>query len=167
MEAPTAERGNARGSPSVESTSGRTNAREVAGISNFTERGLTRPTRGGEKLGQPPCVTSLPAAKTDADVGHQPALSFPVHPFKRGYLRAPRTTGGSGTLPSLITKPAPRSTSPSHPRDTYLPEYGDPSAGTVAASVELSIARGSGNESKLECLTHLIHSYVVGVRIWW
>jgi len=30
---------------------GQTSAREVAGISNFTERGLTRPTRGGEKLG--------------------------------------------------------------------------------------------------------------------
>lgn len=67
MEAPTAERGNARGSPT---SGGRTSTREVAGISNFTERGLTRPTRGGEKLGQPPCVTSLPAAKTDADVGH-------------------------------------------------------------------------------------------------
>lgn len=68
---------------------GRTSAREVAGISNFTERGLTRPTRGGEKLGQPPCVTSLPAAKIDADVGHQRKLSFLVHPFKRGYLGAP------------------------------------------------------------------------------
>jgi len=44
-------------------------AREVAGISNFTERGLTRPTRGEEKLGRPPCVTSLPVAKTDADGG--------------------------------------------------------------------------------------------------
>lgn len=44
-------------------------AREVAGISNFTERGLTRPTRGEEKLGRPSCVTSLPVAKTDADGG--------------------------------------------------------------------------------------------------
>ncbi|KYN20663.1 hypothetical protein ALC57_06980 [Trachymyrmex cornetzi] len=89
---------------------GRTSAREVAGISNFTERGLTRPTRGGEKLGQPPCVTSLPVAKTDANVEHRRALSFPVHPFKRGHLGVPRTTptGGSGTLPPLITKPAPR-----------------------------------------------------------
>jgi len=72
---------------------GRTSAREVVGISNFTERGLTRPTRGGEKLGQPPCVTSLPAAKTDADVEHRRALSFPVHPFKRCHLGIPRTMG--------------------------------------------------------------------------
>lgn len=145
MEAPTAERGNARGE-GRDRPRGRTSAREVAGISNFTERGLTRPTRGGEKLGQPPSVTSLPTAKTDADVGHQRALSFPVHPFKRGYLSAPRRSGGSGTLPSLITKPAPRSMSPSHPRDTYLPEYGDPSAGTAS---ELSIARESRNKNKL------------------
>jgi len=95
LEAPTAERGNAKeggGKVGVRSQ-GRTSAREVVGISNFTERGLTRPTRGGEKLGQPPCVTSLPAAKTDADVEHRRALSFPVHPFKRCHLGIPRTMG--------------------------------------------------------------------------
>ena len=90
LEAPTAERGNAKVGVRPQ---GRTSAREVAGISNFTEHGLTRPTRGGEKLGQPPCVTSLPAAKTDADVEHRRALSFPVHPFKRGHLGILRTTG--------------------------------------------------------------------------
>lgn len=143
---------------------GRTSAREVAGISNFTERGLTRPTRGGEKLGQPPCVTSLPAAKTDADVEHRRALSFPVHPFKRGYLSVPRTTGGSGTLPPLITKPAPRSMSPSHPRDTYLPRYSDPSAGTDAG---ICRARLEKVEMKvnLDAQLFLIHSYIVSVRI--
>lgn len=60
---------------------GRTSAREVAGISNFTERGLTRPTRGGEKLGQPPCVTSLPAAKTDADATSGTSERFPGAPL--------------------------------------------------------------------------------------
>lgn len=102
---------------------------EVSSLSRWYfqfHRAWVNEARGLQKLGRPnPRNVLCPRRNGDPMVPLLHPFIPPrarAHPFKRGALS--RT--GFRHITFADYRPAPRSMSPSHPRDTYLPDYRDP-----------------------------------------